>query len=698
MVRLIPEQPTFATTSEREVWERLRDGLGPDDVLLANLRLTDETKDHEADLVVLMPDVGILVLEVKGGSVLVRRGRAGGRRARGRSTRASTPSTRCARPSTRSATTSSSDPRWGNRNHVAWGHGVVTPYSEFADDFAVARAARGGRCTTATTRTTWRSGSATTPGACARPAAADVRRRRGDRRHPHRPAAHVVRRERRGRRAGRRGRPADPGAGDDPAGHPAAAPRSRCAAAPAAARPCSRSSRPRSSPAGGQGPQGAAGGAAVLLDRAGRVPQAPGRDLAPPGTGRRSSGRSTSSAGSGAPPTATGTDSEFWEERLPRLMAELADGPAGRQEVRLGRRRRGAGLRRRVVDAGAPRAARRGGGRALRLLRREPAHLRPLRPPAGAAGPAGARPQPPQHQADPRVLRAAGAEPDVRPRRRRARRPLRAAPAPTTRSRWPTTRSTRCSTRAGSRRNVALLTTGHRHPIQASAPTFHDQDGYWRTFWERRRLLRPRPRLQGTRAARRRAVPQRGRRARDRARERLYVGMSRATDVLVVVGRPGSDPAGRRRRRGAAARRAGDRDGRWEPTAMGLRLLRETGRCLPARSSTACSARPAVSRCSRRRGTERQQPARRPGQRSRVATAARNMPCDHSSGWALGPHRSSHSSSTSGCQQRRDLLREQQVVVGGGDDPVEELRRPVGARRAWCQASSAASTGHWPPP
>src|SRR5690606_40736917 len=55
--------------SEQDVWTRLRDGLGEDDVLIANLRLTDETKDHEADLVVLMPEVGIVVIEVKGGSV-----------------------------------------------------------------------------------------------------------------------------------------------------------------------------------------------------------------------------------------------------------------------------------------------------------------------------------------------------------------------------------------------------------------------------------------------------------------------------------------------------------------------------------------------------------------------------------------------------------------------------------------------------
>ena len=71
MPRLIPESPTFTTGSEKEVWERLRDTLADDDVLLANLRLTDGDKDHEADLVVLMPDVGVLVLEVKGGSVTV---------------------------------------------------------------------------------------------------------------------------------------------------------------------------------------------------------------------------------------------------------------------------------------------------------------------------------------------------------------------------------------------------------------------------------------------------------------------------------------------------------------------------------------------------------------------------------------------------------------------------------------------------
>ena len=135
MVRLIPELPTFTTESEREVWERLRDQLGEDDVLLANLRLTDETKDHEADLVVLMPDIGVLVLEVKGGSVwydergwMIRRG----------------PEEVPIHPVDQARSTKYAlrtyvdhDPRWPAGRRVVWAHGVVTPYSTFESDFSV---------------------------------------------------------------------------------------------------------------------------------------------------------------------------------------------------------------------------------------------------------------------------------------------------------------------------------------------------------------------------------------------------------------------------------------------------------------------------------------------------------------------------------------------------------------------------------
>lgn len=64
-----PESPAFASGAEREVWTRLRAQLGSGDLLLANVRITDRTKDHEADVVVALPGAGIVAVEVKGGSV-----------------------------------------------------------------------------------------------------------------------------------------------------------------------------------------------------------------------------------------------------------------------------------------------------------------------------------------------------------------------------------------------------------------------------------------------------------------------------------------------------------------------------------------------------------------------------------------------------------------------------------------------------
>ena len=86
--------------------------------------------------------------------------------------------------------------------------------------------------------------------------------------------------------------------------------------------------------------------------------------------------------------------------------------------------------------------------------------------------------------------------------------------------------------------NVCLLTTGHRHPVQMERTDFHDQDGYWKTFWDTDDVFYGH--VLGCKGLERRAVVLcvNEREARDRARERLYVGMSRATDELVVVGDP----------------------------------------------------------------------------------------------------------------------------------------------------------------
>jgi hypothetical protein len=65
-----PEHPQFADDSERIAWQSLRDGLRDGDVLLHGVRFTDpEEGDVEIDLLVLMPDCGAAVIEVKGGHI-----------------------------------------------------------------------------------------------------------------------------------------------------------------------------------------------------------------------------------------------------------------------------------------------------------------------------------------------------------------------------------------------------------------------------------------------------------------------------------------------------------------------------------------------------------------------------------------------------------------------------------------------------
>lgn len=67
--RTVPGSPTFVTDSEHEVWQRLSHQLPDGCVLLANQRISDEHKDHEADLVALMPGSGVVTIEIKGSHV-----------------------------------------------------------------------------------------------------------------------------------------------------------------------------------------------------------------------------------------------------------------------------------------------------------------------------------------------------------------------------------------------------------------------------------------------------------------------------------------------------------------------------------------------------------------------------------------------------------------------------------------------------
>jgi len=134
--RLIPEHPKFETATEREVWEALRAELGPDDVLMANLRLSDEVKDHEADIVAIIGGVGVVVIEVKGGSVGVVRGQW---RQSGNDKRTFDPvdQARTAKYAIRQYV--ESDPRWSgsSRRRIRWAHSVALPNTELHDDFSM---------------------------------------------------------------------------------------------------------------------------------------------------------------------------------------------------------------------------------------------------------------------------------------------------------------------------------------------------------------------------------------------------------------------------------------------------------------------------------------------------------------------------------------------------------------------------------
>lgn len=73
--RAIPEHPDFAHASERLVWDAIRRQLADDDVVVHGLRLTDPNEgDVEIDLLLLLPDAGVVVIEVKGGHISFREG------------------------------------------------------------------------------------------------------------------------------------------------------------------------------------------------------------------------------------------------------------------------------------------------------------------------------------------------------------------------------------------------------------------------------------------------------------------------------------------------------------------------------------------------------------------------------------------------------------------------------------------------
>jgi len=67
--RSFPAQPVFADESERVVWQALMDQLPSDAAVVCNLKIIEHDQEYEIDFIVLVPDLGVAVIEVKGGDV-----------------------------------------------------------------------------------------------------------------------------------------------------------------------------------------------------------------------------------------------------------------------------------------------------------------------------------------------------------------------------------------------------------------------------------------------------------------------------------------------------------------------------------------------------------------------------------------------------------------------------------------------------
>lgn len=533
MVLCIPEEPRFTTTSEQEVWQRLAADLGDDAVLLANLRLTDERKDHEADLVVLLPGVGIVVLEVKGGAVRYDGGWVTQRH--GKDVRID-PVAQAREVKYAIRDFVGRDPRWGSRGHVAWAHGVVTPYAAFPGDVEVPELPR------------WALHDRDDLGDLAERLVANARRMSHGRRAP---TAEDV----------------------DAVVEVLTAPvrMTHDLEAEASEREAEATSRLTQEQAmvlsvsrllhrvevrGGAG----SGKTVLALQQAreltrgrhGRRPQRVAvlcysiglaeflkRQVA--GWSRRERpafvGTFHELGRHWGAPDGDRTDSDFWEVGLPRLMSDLVrDVPDGQRYDAV------------VVDEaqdfadawwqpvlGALRDEEEGGlyvysdenQRIFARFGRPPVQLVPLvldhnlrntkqihesfgpLAPSRMYSRGGEGPAVRFVAADPEeALGVADDEVEAL---------LDAGWAPS---------------------SVCLLTTGHRHPVQQEQAERHGQLGYWRSFWDGEDVFYGH--VLGSKGLERRAVVlcinEDG--TRDRARERLYVGMSRATDQLVVVGDP----------------------------------------------------------------------------------------------------------------------------------------------------------------
>ncbi|ORB28030.1 nuclease-related domain-containing DEAD/DEAH box helicase [Mycolicibacterium parafortuitum] len=128
------ETPRLANGAERKVWQALIDQLEPGDLVIPGKRVTDHLKDHEIDFFVAIEGAGIVCIEVKGGEVW-HDGHSWWQKRRGREVEIDP--VRQAREACYALRSFvESDPRW-TQGRLRWDHVVVLPTTDLPEDFAL---------------------------------------------------------------------------------------------------------------------------------------------------------------------------------------------------------------------------------------------------------------------------------------------------------------------------------------------------------------------------------------------------------------------------------------------------------------------------------------------------------------------------------------------------------------------------------
>ncbi|MFD4182296.1 NERD domain-containing protein [Rhodococcus sp. NPDC058514] len=130
----IPENPRLVNAAETAVWQALTRNLGDGDLVVANQRVTDHQKDHEIDFVVAIEGQGIICVEVKGGQIWHDGVDWYQERRTGPAVIHPVRQARDGCYALRSFV--ENDPRWSS-GRVRWDHIVVFPNAEIAADFAL---------------------------------------------------------------------------------------------------------------------------------------------------------------------------------------------------------------------------------------------------------------------------------------------------------------------------------------------------------------------------------------------------------------------------------------------------------------------------------------------------------------------------------------------------------------------------------